>query len=337
MRIESVKRRILAVLAVLLFAASVLCGANAVREYKSRTKDSDDFKALARLVEIVPIEPSETTETKEIEGTIHTFIPNGVDSTVKPTGTAHIPENTAEIIPPDTATTQGTQYEATHTPNQIGIAETAKPSAPRLLHDIPRLIGMNGDCIGWLSIEGTAVDYPVMHTPAYPQKYLRMNFFGESSSAGVPFMDHRCDLSDDNIIIYGHNMRKGTMFAPLKNYLNREYAYSHPTIILETADGAHEFRFFAAAVVDEGDPWYGFLNAQSEDAFDKAVQRIFHRAITTYGTMPSCGDRILTLSTCHSSGSNSRLIVLAAEERPQISLRWDPNHPIFKFRIDRRG
>lgn len=209
MRTESVKRRILAVLAVLLFAASAFCGANAVREHKSRTKDSDDFKALARLVEIVPIEPSETTEMKEIEGTIYTFIPSGVDSTVKPTGTAHIPENTAEIIPSDTATTQGTQSEATHTPNQIGIAETAKPSAPRLLHDIPRLIGMNGDCIGWLSIEGTAVDYPVMHTPAYPQKYLRMNFFGESSSAGVPFMDHRCDLSDDNIIsMLKHNMEK---------------------------------------------------------------------------------------------------------------------------------
>ena len=196
---------------------------------------------------------------------------------------------------------------------------------------------MNGDCIGWLSIEGTAVDYPVMHTPAYPQKYLRLNFYGQHSSSGVPFMDHRCDLSDDNIIIYGHNMRKGTMFAPLKNYLNREYAYSHPTIILETADGVHEFRFFAAAVVDEGDAWYGFISAESEDAFDKAVQRIFHRAITTYGTMPSCGGRILTLSTCHSSGSNSRLIVLAAEERPQIPLHWDPNHPIFKFHIDRWG
>lgn len=226
---------------------------------------------------------------------------------------------------------------APHAVNEEDIAETAKPSAPRLLHDIPRLIGMNGDCIGWLSIESTAVDYPVMHTPAYPQKYLRMNFFGESSSAGVPFVDHRCDLSDDNIIIYGHNMRKGTMFAPLKNYLNREYAYSHPKITLETADGAHEFRFFAAAVVDEDDAWYGFLNAQSENAFDKAIQRIFHRAIMTYGTMPSCGDRVLTLSTCHSSGSGSRLIVLAAEERPQIPLRWDPNHPIFKFHIDRWG
>ena len=55
MRTKSVKRRVLAMLAVLLFAASVLCGANAVREHKSRTKDSDDFKALARLVEIVPI------------------------------------------------------------------------------------------------------------------------------------------------------------------------------------------------------------------------------------------------------------------------------------------
>lgn len=313
MRTESVKRRILAVLAVLLFAASALCGANAVREHKSRTKDSDDFKALARLVEIE-----------------HTFMPNGAALTPQPTETAYSADNNAE-------TTEETHCEPESAPEQIGNAETAKPSVPRLLHDIPRLIGMNGDCIGWLSIEGTAVDYPVMHTPAYPQKYLRMNFFGESSSAGVPFMDHRCDLSDDNIIIYGHNMRNGTMFAPLKYYLNREYALAHPTILFETETAVHEFKVFAAAIVSVDDPWYGFISAQSEDAFDKAIQRIFHRAIMTYGTMPSCGDRILTLSTCHSSGSNSRLIVLAAEERPQISLHWDPNHTIFKFHIDRRG
>jgi len=333
MRTESVKRRILAVLAVLLFAASALCGANAVREHKSRTKDSDDFKALARLVEIVPIEPKtmgmivpsptpismENTHTV-FEAPYASALPNGTLHTANDTP-KNTPDN-AEAVP-------------NNTPSKPAV--TPEASTSRLLHDIPRLIGMNGDCIGWLSIEGTTVDYPVMHTPAYPQKYLRMNFFGESSSAGVPFMDHRCDLSDDNIIIYGHNMRKGTMFAPLKNYLNREYAYSHPTIILETADGAHEFRFFAAAVVDEDDAWYGFISAQSEDAFDKAVQRIFHRAITTYGTMPSCGDRILTLSTCHSSDSGNRLIVLAAEERPQIPLHWDPNHPIFKFHIDRRG
>ena len=311
MRTESVKRRILAVLAVLLFAASALCGANAVREHKSRTKDSDDFKALARLVEIVPIEPKKT------DVIIPSPTPIGKENTQNPSEAP-----SAGTLPSDTPS------ESTATP---------EASEPRSLHDIHHLIEMNGDCIGWLSIEGMSVDYPVMHTPAYPQKYLRMNFYGQHSSSGVPLMDHRCDLSDDNIIIYGHNMRKGTMFAPLKNYLNREYAYSHPTIILETADGVHEFRFFAAAVVDEDDAWYGFISAQSEDAFDKAIQRIFHRAIMTYGTMPSCGDRILTLSTCHSSGSNSRLVVLAAEERPQISLHWDPNHPIFKFNFNRRG
>ena len=311
MRTESVKRRILAVLAVLLFAASALCGANAVREHKNRTKDSDDFKALARLVEIVP------TESKSTEVITPSPTPIGKENTH---AVSEVPY--ASALPSDT-------------PSEPAV--TPKASAPRLLHDIPRLIGMNGDCIGWLSIEGTAVDYPVMHTPAYPQKYLRLNFYGQHSSSGVPFMDHRCDLDSGNIIIYGHNMRNGSMFASLKNYLHREYALAHPTILFETETAVHEFRVFAAAIVSVDDPWYGFISAESEDAFDKAVQRIFHRAITTYGTMPSFCDRILTLSTCHSSGSNSRLIVLAAEERPQIPLHWDPNHPIFKFHIDRWG
>lgn len=91
---------------------------------------------------------------------------------------------------------------------------TEQPAAER---NIQALIAENADCIGWLSIDGTNISYPVMHTPSEPQKYLRRNFYGKYSQSGVPFLDGRCNLQSTNLIIYGHNMKNGTMFADLKN------------------------------------------------------------------------------------------------------------------------
>ena len=79
--------------------------------------------------------------------------------------------------------------------------------------NLKALFNQNSDCIGWIYIPGTAVNYPVMHTPSNPQKYLRRDFCGNYSQSGVPFLDSRCDLESTDLIIYGHNMRNGTMFS----------------------------------------------------------------------------------------------------------------------------
>ena len=82
--------------------------------------------------------------------------------------------------------------------------EATEPAgAEEALRDLSALFARNGDCIGWLSVPDTAVDYPVMHTPENPQKYLRRSFYGEYSVSGVPFLDSRCSLGGDNLIIYG--------------------------------------------------------------------------------------------------------------------------------------
>lgn len=196
--------------------------------------------------------------------------------------------------------------------------EEQETPAPTLRHDIPLLISQNSDCIGWLSIDNTAVDYPVMHTPEWPQKYLRMNFYQQYSDSGVPFLDYRCTLDSDNLIIFGHNMRNGTMFSSLKEYLNDGRLSSNPTILLEIEDGAHEFTIFAVACVDKLDSWYSFINAESEDDFNEAVQRIIRNAYYTNGDAPEYGDRLLTLSTCYGSARSSRLIIIAKEEKANV-------------------
>lgn len=196
--------------------------------------------------------------------------------------------------------------------------EESDAPALTVRHDIPLLVSRNSDCIGWISIENTAVDYPVMHTPDRPQKYLRRNFYQQYSDSGVPFLDYRCTLDSDNLIIFGHNMRNGTMFSALKDYLNDGHPASHSMILLETEDGTHEFTIFAIACVDKLDSWYSFINAESEDVFNEAVQRIIQIAYYTNGDIPEYGDRLLTLSTCYGSTRSSRLIIIAREENANV-------------------
>ena len=154
-------------------------------------------------------------------------------------------------------------------------------------HNIPALIAVNGDCIGWLSIDGTNISYPVMHTPSDPQKYLRRNFYGKYSQSGVPFLDGRCSLQSTNLIIYGHNMRNGTMFSNLKKYVNREFLNTHRTVKFETVDGSRYYTVTEVLKTNTSDAWYNRI---------------------------TCEDgRHLILSTCYGSGKDGRLLIIAAE------------------------
>ena len=161
---------------------------------------------------------------------------------------------------------------------------TEEPAAER---NIPKLIAANTDCIGWLSIDGTNISYPVMHTPKEPQKYLRRSFYGKNSQSGVPFLDGRCSTNGGNLIIYGHNMKNGTMFSDLKKYLNTDFLNSHRMVRLETADGVFLFTVTEVRRTNTADPWY-----------DRTT----------------CEDgRHFILSTCYGSGKDGRLLIIAEE------------------------
>lgn len=164
-------------------------------------------------------------------------------------------------------------------------SEPAEQSAAE--RNIQALIAENADCIGWLSIDGTNISYPVMHTPSDPQKYLRRNFYGRYSQSGVPFLDGRCDLQSTNLIIYGHNMRNGTMFSDLKRYVDGDFLNAHRTVEFETADGVQTFTVTEVLKTNTSDEWYNRITAED--------------------------GRRLVLSTCYGSGKNGRLLIIAAE------------------------
>lgn len=164
-------------------------------------------------------------------------------------------------------------------------SEPAEQSAAE--RNIQALIAENADCIGWLSIDGTNISYPVMHTPSNPQKYLRRNFYGRYSQSGVPFLDGRCDLQSTNLIIYGHNMKNGTMFSDLKKYVDRDFLNAHRTVKFEMVDGIRYFTVTKVLRTDIMDAWYDRIAAED--------------------------GRQLILSTCYGSGKDGRLLIIAAE------------------------
>lgn len=164
-------------------------------------------------------------------------------------------------------------------------SEPAEQSAAE--RNIQALIAENADCIGWLSIDGTNISYPVMHTPSNPQKYLRRNFYGRYRQSGVPFLDGRCDLQSTNLIIYGHNMKNGTMFSDLKKYVDRDFLNAHRTVKFEMVDGIRYFTVTKVLRTDITNAWYDRIAAED--------------------------GRQLILSTCYGSGKDGRLLIIAAE------------------------
>lgn len=176
------------------------------------------------------------------------------------------------------------------------------------------LIEQNPDCIGWVYIENTNVDYPVMYTPQEPQKYLRKNFECEYAMSGVPFLEGTRSLTDDNIVIYGHNMKNGTMFSDITNYVNKDFYDDHKVIEFETIAGLKLYDVFAIVCLEETDVWYYFDSAINEEHFDEMITDIKERALYDTGIAPEYGKQLLTLSTCYGKNDEKRLIIIGTEQ-----------------------
>lgn len=180
-------------------------------------------------------------------------------------------------------------------------------------HSVDDLLSMNTDCFGWISISGTNISYPVMHTPDNPQKYLHKSFYGEYSQSGVPFLDSRCNPESTNLIVYGHNMNNGTMFAVLCNYTDFSYFIQHPTVILETKEETKTYTVFAVVKVKSDDNCYRLITADTKRDYENKIKYAKTHSMYDTGIIPEYNKQLLTLSTCHGGNSDNRILVLAVE------------------------
>lgn len=177
------------------------------------------------------------------------------------------------------------------------------------------LYAQNNDFIGWLTIDDTIINYPVMQSKDNPNYYLNHNFNKEYSRFGVPYIQENCSLSSDNIIIYGHNMKNKSMFNELTKYKNNDFYNTHRYIHLDTLSEQRTYEVICAfktvAYTSNGFDYYSFVNSNTEEDFSAYIEKC--KALSFYDTEVSAeyGDKLITLSTCEYSQNNGRFVVVA--------------------------
>ena len=178
-------------------------------------------------------------------------------------------------------------------------------------HDLAALQAENPDCVGWLTIPDTTVDYPIVWTPNDPEHYLRRDFYDSYASGGTPFLDGRNkpQAEGQNLIVYGHNMLDGSMFKPLLQYLTPNFRQTHQDVYLELNGIQYHYQVLAALETSTRSPVYAYT-----DLNNTAEMEDFRAMLpeeTGLEAVPRT-EGYLTLSTCNNQGGNSRVLVIAA-------------------------
>ena len=152
-----------------------------------------------------------------------------------------------------------------------------------------------------------------MHTPYDSQKYLHRDFYENDSYSGVPFLDYRCSEQSNNLIVYGHHMNNGTMFADLCNYTDRNYFNNHLEILWENRKETAYFQVFAVAVVSCYDDWYLFTDASTDEHYNAEIEYLMEKSLYHTENIPQNRQQLLTLSTCTNADEDGRIIVAAVK------------------------
>ena len=223
-------------------------------------------------------------------------------------------------------------YEPYHPPKPAqNVATIYEPDYEReysLLDGAKKLLDMNPDVVGYITIPDTLVANPVMQYTDN-EKYLDQNINGDTSRAGEIFLDYRNNFdkvsdnklsveNSDNLVIYGHNMGNDTMFGCLKYYQRTAGYYNqHPVIYLNSNYECYTYKIFAYFILDamdESETAYDCWNKfdfDDEEDFYNFVNEAKKRTLTTNDVDVEYGDKIITLSTCNTIlGDRGRLIVM---------------------------
>ena len=187
--------------------------------------------------------------------------------------------------------------------------EIAEKNYPELQIDFAELIRTNQDFRGWLYFPALDISYPVVQGKdnAY---YLHHLFSGESNINGSIFVDchNQPDFTDQNTIVYGHNMKNGSMFGTLDKYQDKELFEQHPEFYLYLPDKILKYRIFSCYAGRTGSEGYRYHFPEAED-FQTFLDTVSSYRDYDTGTELSATDRIVTLSTCVNSRRNYRYLV----------------------------
>lgn len=189
---------------------------------------------------------------------------------------------------------------------------------PDVLDEYKTLYEKNKKLIGWLKIDDTIIDYPVMQTDDN-EYYLDHNFNQEYDRNGSLFLDYSCNIypRSTNLIIYGHHMKSGQMFGQLQKYAKESYGEKHSVIQFDSIYEKATYQVmyvFRSQVYNEDEfvfKYYQFIDANSKEEFDSYMREMAEMSLYDTGVAASYGDSLLTLSTCDNSQTDGRFVVVA--------------------------
>lgn len=184
----------------------------------------------------------------------------------------------------------------------------------------------NPDIQGWLQVEGTVIDYPILQREGEDEYYLYRNFMGEDDKSGSLILDEDSSVSGGefttNLLIHGHNMKDGSMFGELEEYKSEDFCKEHKYMKLYTRDGEHNYEVIAVFEsqvyysTDQVFKYYYFFQADTEEEFDYFYDNIKELSMYDTGVTAEFGDKFLTLSTCAYHVEDGRFVVVAKEIEP---------------------
>ncbi|MBR1439677.1 MAG: class B sortase [Lachnospiraceae bacterium] len=186
---------------------------------------------------------------------------------------------------------------------------------------LPQYLGLyrlNPDLAGWLSIEGTPIDYPVMYLPNDNDYYLKHNFDKTEDRNGLLVLDKRCDPGGfgNQILIHGHNMKSGFMFGTLSKYEEESYYEKHPVIRYDTLYDSREYDIISVfrTTVSEEDTenfrYYEYIRLDDRETFEEFVKSVKETSMYEIPGTASYGDQLIMLSTCDYWKDQGRLVVV---------------------------
>lgn len=173
----------------------------------------------------------------------------------------------------------------------------------------------NSDVAGWIRVDGTVIDYPVMQTPETPDFYLKRGFDKKYSAYGMIYMDEDCDLDAGcpNFVLYGHHMKNGSMFAALEKYTSEEFYREHSEIFFDTLEETGRYQVAAVfkmpgAQITEA--FAGTLLAATEEDYNAFIAYAKKHSLYDTGVTPQWPEQLLTLGTCEYTYEDGRLFVV---------------------------
>ena len=195
---------------------------------------------------------------------------------------------------------------------------TATSTRPLLLQPNPNtpLISINPDYAGWISVPGTLIDYPYVQSNDN-QEYLTKDFYGKTAKAGSIFMDYRNigGISDQNLILYGHNMKNGSMFHDLVKFQEQAFLDKNPFILISDLYRTRTFKIFSVYEIS-ADEYTLPVDFPDATAFSAFVEDLANRYMVQVKDPIDQNVNLVTLITCSYGVGNGRTIVHALEVNP---------------------